>query len=165
MMGWLQDVSVGDLATWLTVVVAVWYGGKQIKWSREDAREATAIQTWMDYYLHCLAYPQYGCPETLTLDFTKLDKLGSAKEIRESDKYQWFVSFMLLACDLVIRLPKGKGGPNWEQFVRSNVGYHSDYLKSRYFKENYELTLSPELNRKIKEVLRESGEKQIGEGA
>jgi len=126
MLDWLKE-HVGDLATWATVVLAVLYGGKTIKWSREDAREATAITTWMGYYLQCLQYPRYGCPETLKLDFTKLDKLGSAKEVRESDEYQWFVSYMLLACDLVIQLPKGKDGPNWEQFVRTNVGYHSDY--------------------------------------
>ena len=65
---------------------------------------------------------------------------------------------MLLACDQVIRLPKG-GGPDWEQFVRNNVGYHRDYLKSLYFSESYSPPFSPELISKVKEVLDEERRK------
>ena len=142
-----------DWVGWLGVLVALWYGAKQIRCSREDAREATAIQTWMEYYLRCLDYPEYACPELLKLDYNKLDKLESNEQIREFSKYQWFVSFMLLACDQVIRLPKG--GPDWEQFVRNNVSYHRDYLKSLYFSESYSPPFSPELISKVREVLDE----------
>jgi len=180
MMDWLKTVSVGEWAGWLAVLVAFWYfgvadwaawlavlvalvyGAKEIQSSREDTREATAIQTWMEYYSRCLEYPEYACPELLKLDYNKLDKL-EGNELREFSKYQWFVSFMLLACDQVIRLPKG--GPNWEQFIRNNVGYHRNYLKRLYFSESYRPPFSPELISKVKEVLDESGEKQTSEGA
>ena len=59
---------------------------------------------------------------------------------------------MLLACDQVIRL-RGDG-PDWEQFVKNNVGYHWEYLKSPVFHEIYH-RFSPELISKIKEVLKE----------
>ena len=74
---WLKDWSGWDWAGWLGVAVALVYGIQQIRCSREDAREATAIQTWMEYYLRSLEYPQYACPELLKLDYDKLDENDS----------------------------------------------------------------------------------------
>jgi len=146
---WLELGGAGDWATWLGVLIALGFGVQQIRASRTDSREATATQTWMEYYLRCIDYPDYACPD--------FDKLKRHEDNREFYKYEWFVSFMLLACDQVIRLPKG--GPNWEQFVRNNVSYHSDYLKSKYFKEGYSPPFSPKLISKVKEVLDEERRK------
>jgi hypothetical protein len=143
--------NVANLVMALAAIAALLYAFVEVRSARDDSREATAIQTWMEYYLRCLDQPQYACP-----DFKKL------KSSKELYKYEWFVSFMLLACDQVIRLPKG--GPNWEQFVRNNVSYHSDYFNDRYFSGNYSPPFSPELISKIKEVLAEIREKKT-EGA
>src|SRR5262249_39083171 len=95
--------NVANLVMALSAIAALLYAFVEVRSARDDSREATAIQTWMEYYLRCLDYPQYACPD--------LKKLSDAK-IQEFYKYEWFVSFMLLACDQVILLPKD--GPNWE---------------------------------------------------
>jgi hypothetical protein len=110
----------------------------------------------MQYYLRCIDHPEYANPDPSKLDFEKEEYDG---DCREFYNYQWFVSFMLLACDQVIRL-RG-GGPDWEKFVKNNVGYHRDYLKSSAFNETYH-RFSPELISKVDQILEE---KQTGEGA
>ena len=153
--------NVANVVMALAAIAALLYAFVEVRSSRQDTREATAIQTWMEYYLRSLEYPKYACPELLKLDYNKLDKLEHDEEF---NNYQLFVSFMLLACDQVIRLPKDKGGPNWEHFVRNNVSYYSEYLNYRYFSENYSPPFSAELVSKIKEVLAEIREKRDRRG-
>ena len=45
-------------------------------------------------------------------------------------RYEWFVSFMLLACDAVLVLDSR----GWKRVVTTNLGYHRDYLMSEIFK-------------------------------
>ena len=141
--------AMANVVTALAAIAALLYAFVQVRSSRQDTREATAIQTWMEYYLRSLEYPQYACPELLKLDYDKLDENDA-----EFNKYQLFVGFMLLACDQVIRLAEDKDGPNWEQFVKNNVGYHTAYLRTT---ESYR-RFSPKLVSKIKEVLEQTGE-------
>jgi hypothetical protein len=68
---WLKQVGAGDWAGWIAVLVALGYGVYQIRSSREDTREATAINTWMQYYLRCIDHPEYANPELLKLDYKK----------------------------------------------------------------------------------------------
>ena len=87
---------------WLTTImafVALVFGIWQIRSSRADSREATAKQIWMEYYLRCIEYPKFANPELSKLDY-KNQTLDGKKE--KFFDYQWFVSFMLLACDEVI---------------------------------------------------------------
>src|SRR5262245_13019424 len=143
--------NVANVVMALAAIAALLYAFVEVRSSRQDTREATAIQTWMEYYLRSLEYPKYACPELLKLDYNKLDKLEHDEEF---NNYQLFVSFMLLACDQVIRLPEDKDGPNWEQFVKNNVGYHKAYLERT---ESYR-RFSPKLVSKIKEVLETDSE-------
>jgi hypothetical protein len=141
--------NVANVVMALAAIAALLYAFMEVRSSRQDTREATAIQTWMEYYLHSLEHPRYACPELLKLDYNKLDEHDE-----EFNNYQLFVSFMLLACDQVIRLPEDKDGPNWEQFVKNNVGYHKAYLERT---ESYR-RFSPKLVSKIKEVLETDSE-------
>ena len=111
-------------------------------------REATAKQIWMEYYLRCIEYPKFANPELSKLDY-KNQTLDGKKE--KFFDYQWFVSFMLLACDEVIRL---RGGAEWERFAENNVSYHRDYIKSPAFVESYHL-FGPQLRSKIHQIREE----------
>jgi hypothetical protein len=140
---------VGDIPTWLTfiaAVIALWFAIKQVRSSREDAREQTAKEIWKAYYLHSIDHPELANPELSKLDFEKQELDGSRQEFY---KYQWFVSFMLLACDEVLSL-RGDG-PDWDKFVENNVGYHRRYLNSRAFEKTQHL-FSPKLLNKINEI-------------
>lgn len=142
---------------WLTTImafVALVFGIWQIRSSRADSREATAKQIWMEYYLRCIEYPKFANPELSKLDY-KNQTLDGKKE--KFFDYQWFVSFMLLACDEVIRL---RGGAEWERFAENNVSYHRDYIKSPAFVESYHL-FGPQLRSKIHQIREE---KQTSEG-
>ena len=146
-----------DWPGWLTTItafVALAFGIWQIRSSREDTQEATAKSTWMEYYLRCIEFPKYANPELSKLDYEKQELDGTRGKFFE---YQWFVSFMLLACDEVIRL---RGGADWERFAENNVGYHRDYIKSPAFSESYHL-FGPQLRSKIHQIREE---KQTSEG-
>ena len=114
---WLTTTTI-DIPGWLTTitaVVALVFAILQIRSSREDTQEATAKSTRMEYYLRCIEFPKYVNPELSKLDYKKQTLDGSPGKFFE---YQWFVSFMLLACDEVIRL---RGGADWERFAENNV--------------------------------------------
>ena len=146
----------GDAVTALAAIIALLFGIVQVMAARADTREATAKAIWMEYYRLCILYPNYANPELSKLDFKKQELDGDRQKFFD---YQWFVSFMLLACDEVIRLHGG--GPDWEEFVENNVGYHREYIKSPAFEERYHL-FSTELIRKIHQIRIE--EKQRSQG-
>src|SRR5262245_18167578 len=121
-MKMFEDLDIPGWLTTITAVVAL-FAIWQIRSSREDTQEATAKSTWMEYYhLRCIEFPKNAKPELSKLDYEKQTLHGSPGKFIE---YQWFVSFMLLACDEVIRL---RGGADWERFAENNVGYHRDYI-------------------------------------
>ncbi len=142
---------------WLTTImafVALVFGIWQIRSRERTSREATAKQTWMEYYLRCIEYPKYANPELSKLDYKNRNSMETAGKFFD---YQWFVSFMLLACDEVILL---RGGAEWERFAENNISYHRDYIKSPAFVESYHL-FSPQLRSKIHQIREE---KQTSEG-
>ena len=99
---------------------------------------------------------------TPTLPNPELSNLDYEREELDGDRgkffdYQWFVSFMLLACDEILQL---RGGSNWEKIVENNIDYHRDYIKSSAFnKESYEV-LSPKLKIKIKQIKKKRNRKK-----
>src|SRR5262245_36935194 len=114
---WLTTTTI-DISGWLTTItalVALGFAVWQIRSSRGDTQEATAKSTWMEYYLRCIEFPKYGNPELSKMDYEKQELDGDSRKFFE---YQWFVSFMVLACDEVIRL---RGRADWERFAENNV--------------------------------------------
>ena len=142
---------VGDVPTWLTLIaaiVALRFGIKQVQSSREDTREATAKQIRSDYLLHAIQKPELANPDPSKLDFDKGEYGGDGEKF---DDYTWFVSFMLLQCDELLRLRDGENDWDWEQIVENNINYHRDFIKSPAFDEMRSM-LSPQLRRKLREM-------------
>jgi hypothetical protein len=157
MVTWEQ---IGDAAETVSQVVmagaavwALWYAIKQIEFAKEqaesaraDAREQTAKIIWTDYHVKGLEHPEYSNPQEL-LRFHTL-KPNQRKYL----EYTWFVSFLLLVCDEILRL---QGGTNWKQIVKDNLGWHHEYLKSQKFKESGEYEVQSEkLKKEIRAIQR-----------
>jgi hypothetical protein len=150
MIDWpTQGFPVGDLAGWTTALaalVALVFGVWQVVSSRASGREATAKQIWMTYELEGLKNRKYANPDLSVLECNKKtfdDDRGMFYD------YQWFVSFMLLACDEVLRLRTGAW--DWEQVVNENIGYHKEHIASSAFDPSW-MHISPRLRSKIIEL-------------
>src|SRR5262245_64608650 len=151
----LQNVRVGDIATWVAALAAIgglWFAGAQLRSAKDiqaDARdiqrEATANEIWMNYEQRGLEYPKYANPELSRFDYKERTLDGQRQKFYE---YEWFVSFMLLACDAVLLLDSRA----WETVVKENLSYHKAYLKSKIFrKEGWHLQ-SPAIQDMIKKL-------------
>ena len=147
-MGWLFDwlKQNGDAVTALAAIIALVFGIWQVLSAKYSQRESTAKELWKEYYLQSIDHPKLANPELSELDFKERLLDGDRGEFF---KYQWFVSFMLLACDEVLRL-RG-GGAEWQKFVENNVGYHRDYIKSQAF-EKTQHRFSLKLQTKLDEM-------------
>jgi hypothetical protein len=128
-------------------IAALWYAFVQVRSSREDTREATAKHIWSEYHLNGLEYPELANPDLSKLDYKKMEYGGDAAKFHD---YTWFVSFMLLACDELLRLGGGADDWDWEQIVKNNIKWHWDYIESSAFDERE--VLSPRLLRKIDQI-------------
>ena len=136
-------------------VGALWYAWVQIESSRAVSREATAKEIRSQYLLEAIRNPTLANPDSSKLDFDKWEYDGNREKF---DDYTWFVSFMLLQCDELLRLGGGADDWKWEQIVENNIGYHWDFIKSPAFAEMREV-LSPRLRDKIEGMgLRENSE-------
>lgn len=137
-----------DIPGWITAfaaVIALVFGVWQVLVARASQREATAIDTWMNYEQRGLEYPKYANPELSKLDYEEKTLDGDRQEFY---RYEWFVSFMLLACDEVLLLDSR----GWKDVVKNNLGYHRDYLKSKVFEEQSFDVQSDAIKRMIGEL-------------
>ena len=154
-------IDWGDVAGWVAAAAAIgglWFAGVQIRFARDQIqsardiqREATANEIWMNYEHRGLEYPKYANPELSVLDYEWKTLDGNRQEYY---KYEWFVSFMLLACDAVLLLDHGSG---WDVVVKNNLRYHRNYLTSETYKEDLHVQ-SPAIQRMIEELKLEQEE-------
>ncbi len=103
--------SAAECVTALAAVLALLFAICQVKHARASQREATAKQIRMNYELRAIEHTRFANPEIAVIDYERERLDGNHEEFLE---YQWFVSFMLLACEEVLRL---RGGPYWERAV------------------------------------------------
>ena len=145
--------AVANVVMALAAIAALFYAWAQIQSSSKDSHEATAKQIWMQYHLSGLAYPELANPDLPKLDYKKMEYGGNAAKFHD---YTWFVSFMLLACDELLRLGKDDASDwDWDQIVENNINYHWDYINSDACKESREV-LSRRLRHKLNEMARAS---------
>ena len=96
--------AAANVAMAAAAVAALWYAFVQVRSSREDLHEATAKEIWMQYHLNGIQYPKLANPDLSKLDYKKMEYDVDAAKFHD---YKWFVSFMLLACDELLRLGGG----------------------------------------------------------
>src|SRR5262245_56478465 len=129
LVAWLKNVQAWDMAGWVTALaafIALLFGIFQVRSARKTQREATANEIWMNYEQRGLEYPRNANPELSAFDYEKRTLNGKRQKFYE---YEWFVSFMLLACDAVLLL----NSRGWKDVVKTNLEYHEKYLTSNIF--------------------------------
>lgn len=134
-MGTVIGAAASSVAACIALVAAG-YAKRQIEEGRKIQSEILARQTYSSYLLKALEHPDFASGRAITRDF---------------EKYEWFVSYMLNACEgIILHLPKDK---YWESCVKSQLENHRDYLKNnRWFCENYKGQYSPAFVRLIDTV-------------
>jgi hypothetical protein len=165
-----KEVDDMKLPDWAQVVmalaalVALAYAIKAIRSQRADAREQTAKHIWTEYHLKGLEHPRFSNPEDLSNKFNHAKKTLNRSEQKYLE-YTWFVSFLLLVCDEILRLRRGaywkkflpfRRGTNWEQIVINNLVWHREYLKYGLEDNEYKVQ-SRALKEKIDQVVGPSG--------
>ena len=138
---------VANLAMAAAAVAACWYAFVEVRSARDDSHEATAKEIWMQYHLYALQYPKLANPDSSKLDYEKWEYEGDTAQF---DDYAWFVSFMLLACDELLRLRGDATDWDWEQIVKNNIGFHWDFIKSPAFE--FREVISSRLRQQIEEM-------------
>jgi len=82
--------------------------------------QSHAKAVWTDYLKLCIEYPRLASGE-ITRE--------SATDLAEFARYEWFVAFMLDACDEVLQYVQDDGG--WFNAIDANLEYHKAYLTPR----------------------------------
>jgi hypothetical protein len=139
--------NVAELVMAATAVTACWYAFVEVRSARDDSHEATAKEIWMWYHLYALEYPKLAYPDSSKLDYEKGEYEGDTEQFND---YTWFVSFMLLTCDELLRLRGDATDWNWEQVVKNNIGFHWDFINSPAFE--FGEVISPRLRQQIEEI-------------
>jgi hypothetical protein len=139
--------NVAELVMAAAAIAAFCYAFVEVRSARDDSREATAKEIWMQYHLYALQYPKLANPDSSKLDYEKWEYEGDTAQFYD---YTWFVSFMLFSCDELLRLRGDATDWDWKQIVENNIGFHWDYIKSPAFE--FGDVLSPRLQDRIEAI-------------
>jgi hypothetical protein len=105
----------GGIATAVGVLVALgaaYYARRQIL----AQREIVARQIYSEYLKLAIQYPELACGV-------------QPADPKEFERYEWFVSFMLNACEhILFYVPED---PRWRDCMVSQIGYHAEYLSKK----------------------------------
>lgn len=136
MYGILEDAAKLGLATWVVAVVpvvAVSVAVRALITGRHSQREATAKSIYRDYLKLAFENPNLAKPPPERKD-----------ELKQDEKYRWFVAFMLNSCDEIAL--STRGNPAWRKVIFEDLKSHKEYLMSPQFREDGGWPLySPEL--------------------
>lgn len=122
--------SLGGLAiAVVTAIVAV----VALKSSWDAQAQATAKGIYRDYLK--LAFENHDLANP---------RLKPERDLKQDERYRWFVAFMLNACDEIAL--SMRGNPAWRKVIFEDLESHRDYLMSPEFREDGGWPLySPEL--------------------
>ena len=141
---WTSWIQVGANVAAILGLVGVVLAYRQLHAGLRGQREATAIGIWKDYLHLALQHPTLAAPrEFLTT---------SSRGTEEFERYEWFVSAMLFACEQIVALSPDDRA--WRDTVLSQLRYHKRYLGGNYFEIAH---YSPVLQGLIRQVTSEAG--------
>jgi hypothetical protein len=108
--------AIGGVATAIGVriaLIAAKIAYDQFLDSKENQQEATAQQIYSNYLALAIEYPAF-------------TQGKQPNEPFQSEQYQWFVSYMLVACEHILDLfPED---PEWIQCIEGKIEYYNGYL-------------------------------------
>jgi len=119
--------NIAQVVSILSIIIAfaaLVYAKGQIEAARELQRRTYARDIYRDYLKVAFENPILADPTDSLQEFNYKElKIGSSRELFA--KYEWYLSFVLEACEQLRRLPADEG---WEDTVRFQIGYHYEWL-------------------------------------
>lgn len=144
---------IGGFATGIAAAFAggaLWYARTQIKSNRQVALEQEAQSVYSEYLRLCIEYPEFSSA-TLAKKKLKIDSFADISNLltEDSERYLWFVSYMLSACEKIrLTCPDDC---DWEATIRSQISYHGSTLLEIW--KDMEKHYSPELRSLVEDEL------------
>jgi len=117
----------------------------QLKRNTDFAKQAATKTTYREYLKLACEYPHFG------------DGNRRFDDEMEQSRYEWFVSFFLLAAEEVLQYASKDF--QWIEAVKEEIGRHTEYLTSYYFQHTEIHFYGDELQRVIRQVIDEHGGK------
>lgn len=143
---------LGKLAAVAPIIIAViaggalWVGVTQLRQNRLNHTESVAKDIYKEYLKVAIQYPSLAYPENKFHKFIK--EVGDVEEL---NRYAWFVSYALFACDEVLTLSRDR--ERWALVIKEQLRYHAEYLSWPEFSKTSEIEgYGPELQELIHEV-------------
>ena len=142
--------SLTALSTWLFVVLPIYYGNIMLetmkdiaaicaavvgvggvviavlafRTNRENQKEAVLQRAYFDYAKMAVDKPELAFPFKSDID---LEKQTLNNEKLEFERYEWFLSSMLIMCLFVTRMRRGD--KFWKALVINQIAYHWQYIE------------------------------------
>ncbi len=127
--GWtVSDIS--NVALLIVTILVSIFGVYQFVATTRFNRNQAAKAIHAEYIKLALDKPLLANPAVGKIDFEKLTVDGNREEF---ERYEWFVSYMLLSFEEIFHLSNEDA---WSSTLRSNLKVHKAYFKSQHFKES-----------------------------
>ena len=122
-------------------LLAAAFAWGQIASARRVQRESLALARYNDYLRLAFEHPRFASGEA-----------GSTENAAEFEKYEWFVSLMLNACEgILLYVGHNK---EWMNSIKAQIDWHKLYCKTNpWFRKNYKAHYFNELCEIIDEVV------------
>ena len=123
----MMDNVAADWVVAAAAVAALLLAAAQLHANNQLNRESHARQTWLEYLKIGLEYPQLGGSQTAMreLRIKKVSDLADGVTV-EAERYLWFLTITLDACESVITyLPR----KSWEITVEHQIDFHKPVLQ------------------------------------
>lgn len=136
----LQEWSnVAVIVAGTSAAVALGINAFQLKLNRDFQKQVATKATYREYLKLSVEYPFFGDGNFKTDD----------KE--EQSRYEWFVSFFLLAAEEVLEYAWYDTA--WVEAVEEEIERHTDYLADKYFSETEMYFYSKRLQKTIRQII------------
>ena len=125
----MPDLNWGSVPDWMVgtaAVLALFLAFAQIQVTNALSKRNYASQIWLEYLKIGLEHPELG-EDWIAMRELKLKSLADlvAGESIESQRYLWFLTIVLDACDAILR---NLSRPLWDKTIRAQITFHKGAL-------------------------------------
>ena len=147
---WPIVSALTDALTALTTLILLLFVGVQLNHARRLQRASDANENVAKYFELAFENPAYAYPRVRPpIDRIERTMNGSAIEF---ERYEWFISIMLLACKTVLESKEAHNG--WTRTMRRQIYYHWEYFRFMGLEDpdHWWWTFGPEVSAIIREL-------------
>ena len=120
---------ISNVTTAVVGVAALVFAVIQLRKNQNNHKESLAKGIYKEYLKMAVEHPHLAYPKNRSIE--------EMKKSNEFDRYAWFVSYALFACDEVLGLSAER--EQWRVVIMEQIRFHVEYLSSPEFYETREL--------------------------